>query len=124
MTVIDHLVGRLADDPAVALVTRLGAAGLGLLPLHLAIRRGRLGGCAGGLLRPLQPQPQLDQLFPAQSLKIAPAHQSRESAFRLRRKGVGKYRDGAPRHNLFSKGSQICVEVAFGRRGILRGFIE
>ncbi|HEX2556495.1 MAG TPA: hypothetical protein VHL98_22585, partial [Microvirga sp.] len=46
---------------------------------------------AGRLLRPLQTQHQLDQLFLAQSLKIAPAHQCRESAIRPRRKGVGNY---------------------------------
>ncbi len=95
-TVIDHLIGRAADDPAVTLVTGLGSARLGLLPLLLAIRRGRLGGCARRLLRPLQPQHQLDQLFLAQSLKIAPAHEGRESAFHLRRKGVGNYQPGLP----------------------------
>ena len=88
-TVIHHLIGRAADDPAMTLVPGLGSARLGLLPLLLAIGRGRLGGCAGRLLRPLQTQHQLDQLFPAQSLKIAAAHEGRESAFRLRRKRGG-----------------------------------
>src|SRR4051794_31090001 len=41
----------------------LGPAGLGFLPLLLAIRRRGLGGGARGLLRPLQAQHQLDQLF-------------------------------------------------------------
>src|SRR5918995_2556714 len=84
---IDHLIGRVADDPAVPLVPGLGAAGLGALALILAIGRGRLGRGARGLLRTLQPQHQLDQLLLAQTLKIAAAHECRESAIRLRRKG-------------------------------------
>ena len=43
---IDHLIGRLADDPAVTLVPGFGTTGLGALALLFAIRRGRLVGCS------------------------------------------------------------------------------
>ena len=68
-TMLDDLIGHGAEGPAVAFMTRLGAAGFGLLPTFLAIRRGRLGGGARGLLRPLQPQHQLDQFFLRQTLQ-------------------------------------------------------
>jgi Arc/MetJ family transcription regulator len=42
-------------------------------------------------LRPLQSQHQLDQLFLAQTLKIAAAHDNRESAKPALRKGLGNY---------------------------------
>ena len=45
-TMIDDPIGRLARPAALPLMPRLGAAGLGLLALLLAIRRGRLGGSA------------------------------------------------------------------------------
>ena len=90
-TVRHDLIGVVAERPAVTLVTGLGAAGLGLLALLLAIRGGRLGGGARGLLRSLQPQHQLDQLLLAQTLKIAAAHLTRESANSAPRKGVGNY---------------------------------
>ncbi len=86
---LHDLVRCVADDPAVALVPGLGTAGLALLPLLLAIGRGWLGRGAGRLLRPLQPQHQLDQLLLAQTLEIAPAHVRRESAIHLRGKRVG-----------------------------------
>src|SRR3954469_17027848 len=41
--VVDHLVRVFRDATPVALMARLGAAGAGLLPSLLAIRRGRLG---------------------------------------------------------------------------------
>jgi transposase, IS5 family len=44
-------------------------------------------------LRPLQPQHQLNQLFLAQTFKIAAAHTSRESANPSWRKGLGNYLD-------------------------------
>ena len=59
-TMLDDCVGIIADDAAMALVTGLGAAGLGLRALLLAIGRGRFGRDARGLLWPLQPQHQLD----------------------------------------------------------------
>ena len=59
--------------------------------LLLAIGRGRLGRGARGLLWPLQPQHQLDQLFAAQPFKVAAAHLTRESAKSVPRKGVGNY---------------------------------
>jgi hypothetical protein len=43
-------------------------------------------------LRPLQPQHQLNQLFLAQTFKIAAAHTSRESAKPASRKGLGNYK--------------------------------
>src|SRR4051812_44552267 len=88
----DDGVGIIADPPAVALVARLGPTGLGLLAPLLAVAGGRLGGGARGRLRPLQPQHQLDQLLPAQTLKLAATHPTRESAKAPRRKGMGNYR--------------------------------
>src|SRR5215212_7588906 len=79
-TMLDDLIGRLAHHPAVALMARLGPARLGFLPLLFAIRRRGLGGGARGLLRPLQAQHQLDQLFLAQTLKLASTHPALESA--------------------------------------------
>ena len=42
-TMLDDRIGIIAHDAAVTLVTGLGAAGLGVLALLLAVRRGRLG---------------------------------------------------------------------------------
>lgn len=77
---LDDRIGIIAQHPAVTLVTRLGAAGLGVLALLLAIRRGRLGRGARGLLWLLQPEHQLDQLLAAQPFQFAAAHPARESA--------------------------------------------
>lgn len=92
---LDDRVRILAHHSAVALVTRLDAAGLGLLAPLLAIRRRRLRRCARGFVRALQPQHQLDQFLAAQPLKIAPAHPTRESVKSDPRKGVGNYRKRA-----------------------------
>ncbi len=88
---VDNGIGIVAHDAAVALVARLGPAGLGLITPLLAVRRGRLRRSARRLLRALQPQHQLDQLLAAQPLKIASAHPARESAKPDPRKGVGNY---------------------------------
>src|SRR4051794_10232535 len=69
----------------------LGSARPGFLPLLLAIRRRGLGGGARGLLRPLQAQHQLDQLFLAQTLKLNTTHPALESAKTPSLKGVGNY---------------------------------
>jgi hypothetical protein len=79
-TMLDHCVGIGAQHPAVTLVAGLGAAGLGLLPLLLAVGRGRLGRGARGLLWPLQPQHQLDQLLAAQPFQFASTPPTKESA--------------------------------------------
>src|ERR1700712_2063206 len=86
---VDDLIGIVTHHPAVTFVARLRAAGLGLLAPLLAIRRGRLGGGARGLLRTLQPQHQLDQLLTTQTLKIAATHPTRESAKSPTRKRRG-----------------------------------
>ena len=85
-------------------MARLGASRLGALAPFLPIRGRRLGGCARGLLRPLQPQHQLDQLRLAQPLKRVPLHARIESANPLPCKGgVGNYpllsRQAAPPGN-------------------------
>jgi hypothetical protein len=90
-TMLDHHIGVLAHHPAVALVTGLGAAGLGLLAPLLAVCRRRLRRRARGLVRPLQPQHQLNQLLTTQTLKIAATHLTRESA-----KSPNRKRPGAP----------------------------
>jgi hypothetical protein len=90
-TMLDDRIGIVAHHPAVTLVTGLGAAGLGLRALLLAICRGRLRRSARGLLWPLQPQHQLDQLLAAQPLQFASAHPTKESAKSDPRKGVGNY---------------------------------
>src|SRR4051812_47493817 len=70
-----------------AFVPRLGPAGAGLLAAFLAVRGGRLGGGARGLLRALQPQHQLDQFVLAQAFEIGASHDGRESASSVPRKG-------------------------------------
>src|SRR4051812_48124030 len=105
---LDHLIRRGADDPAVTFMSRLGATGFGLIPTLLAIRRGRLRGCARGLRRPLQPQHQFDQLFLAQTLKIAATHDTRESANPSSRKALGNYIAVA------KKLSFICLNYSVG----------
>src|SRR5215210_9298221 len=90
-TGLDNRIGRLAHPPAGALMAGLGPAGLGFLPLLLAIPRGWLGGGARGLLRPLQAQHQLDQLFLAQTLKLATTHATFESTKMTDLKGLGNY---------------------------------
>ncbi len=91
---IDHRIGIVVHDAAMALVARLGTAGPGLIAPLLAIRRGRLRGGARGLLRALQTQHQFDQLLATQPLKIASTHPTRESAKPCPRKGVGNYEGG------------------------------
>src|SRR4051812_47713480 len=70
-----------------AFVPRLGPAGAGLLAAFLAVRGGRLGGGARGLLRALQPQHQLDQVVLTQAFEIGASHDGRQSASSGPRKG-------------------------------------
>jgi hypothetical protein len=79
-TVVDHPIRRIAQPSVMPLVAWLGAAGFGRLAPLFAIGRGRLGGGARGLVWPLQPQHQLDQLGLAQTLKLVAAHAHTESA--------------------------------------------
>jgi hypothetical protein len=88
-TMLDDLIGRPAHHAAVALVPRLGATRLRALALLFAIRRGRLGRGARGLLRPPQAQHQLDQLFLAQTLKLNTTHPARQSAKTISLKRLG-----------------------------------
>jgi len=90
-TMVEHRVGLIASHSAVALVTGFGTARFGLLPLLLAIRRGRFGRGPRGLLRSLQPQHQFNQFLAAQPLKFAATHLTMESAKTDPRKGVGNY---------------------------------
>jgi hypothetical protein len=78
--VLDDPIGILGKGAAVAFVPRLGPAGAGLLAAFLAVRGGRLGGGARGLLRALQPEHQLDQFVLAQAFEIGAFHDGRESA--------------------------------------------
>ncbi len=72
------------------------AAGLGLISTLLTITRGRLGGGSRGLLRPLQPQHQLNQFFLRQTLQISAIHLPMDSGIAAADKGVGNYAQGHP----------------------------
>ena len=72
--VIDDMIEILAQSPAMAFMTGLGAARAGLVALRLAIRRRQLGRRSRRLGRLLKTKHQLDQLGLAQTLKIVPAH--------------------------------------------------
>src|SRR4051794_28083748 len=85
--VLDDPIGILGKGAAMAFVPRLGPAGAGLLAAFLAVRGGRLGGGARGLLRTLQPQHQLDQFVLAQAFEIGASHDGTESASSAPRKG-------------------------------------
>ena len=89
--VIDNPVRVGAERSAMALVPGLGTSGAGLLAALLAVRGRRLRRGARGLLRPLQPQHQLDQLRLAQPLKFVSLHVQTESAIPPHCKGVGNY---------------------------------
>src|SRR4051812_50006785 len=80
-----------------AFVPRLGPAGAGLLAAFLAVRGGRLGGGARGLLRALQPEHQLDQFVLAQAFEIGASHDGRESASSVPRKGGARTEPSASR---------------------------
>src|SRR6185369_13750136 len=95
--VLDEPIGILGKGAAVAFVPRLGPAGAGLLAAFLAVRGGRLGGGARGLLRPLQPEHQLDQFVLAQAFEIGASHDGRESASSAPRKGGARAERSASR---------------------------
>src|SRR4051794_20121390 len=89
--------GILGKGAAVAFVPRLGPAGAGLLAAFLAVRGGRLGRGARGLLRALQPEHQLDQFVLAQAFEIGAFHDGRESASSVPRKGGARTERSASR---------------------------
>jgi hypothetical protein len=95
--VLDDPIGILGKGAAVAFVPRLGPAGAGLLAAFLAVRGGRLGGGARGLLRALQPEHQLDQFVLAQAFEIGASHDARESASSVPRKGGARAERSASR---------------------------
>jgi hypothetical protein len=79
-TMHDDGIGIVAHHSAVAFVTGFGPAGLGLRALLLAIFRWRLEQGARGLLWPLQPQHQFDQILAAQPFNIASVQSQTVSA--------------------------------------------
>ena len=63
-----------------------------IFPLLLAVGRRRFRGRARGLVRPLHPQHQIDQLFLGKAFQISAIHPRIESPNELCRKGVGNCR--------------------------------
>ena len=76
---INDAIRVLTHRTAATFMTKLGAAGLCLVPTLLAITRGRLGRCARRLPWPLHPQHQIDQFFLRQTLQITSIHAPRDS---------------------------------------------
>lgn len=89
--VVDDAMEILAQRTAVTFVSGLGAAGLRLVTPLLAIRGGRLRRRPRRLLRPLQPQHQLDQFVLRKPLQITAIHTAMDPGFRHGGKGVGNY---------------------------------
>ena len=83
-------VGVFGQAARVAFMPRLGAAGLGVLALLFAIGRRRLRGIARGLLRPLKPQDQFDQLLFRKALQLVANYLNFESSRRKLRKTLAK----------------------------------
>ena len=75
-----------------AFMSRLGPAGLGVFPLLFPVGRRRFRGLARGLVRPLHPQHQFDQLFLGKAFQISAIYPRIESPNELCRKGVGNCR--------------------------------
>jgi hypothetical protein len=88
---VNDVIEILAHRPTVTFMTRLGTARSGLLTALLAIARGRLRRCARRLLRPLNLQHQINQLFLRQPLQITAIHTVMDSGNSARDKGVGSY---------------------------------
>jgi hypothetical protein len=80
--VVDKIVGIVAQFAIVRLVSRLRSAWTGVLPLFLLVRRRRFRRSSRSLLRVLQTQNQVDQLFLAQLLQITSIHCTMDSDFR------------------------------------------
>ena len=89
--VVADLVGICGKRPPMALVAGLRSARPGVLPPLLAIRRRRPGRSARRLLRPLQPQHQIDQLLFGKALQLVPIHRILESSNRSKRKSLAKF---------------------------------
>jgi len=88
--IIAEFIGMFRQRAVMRLMTWLGAAGSRPFPLRLLVRRRRLGGIARGLLRPLQPQNQFDQLLLAEPLQITPFHSPMDSDIYHPGKGAKK----------------------------------
>lgn len=92
-TMIDDAIEISGHHPAVPFMARPGSAGPGSLTLLLAVRRRRLRGRARRLLRTLNLQHQIDQLFLRQTLQITAFHTDRDLVFARFGKGVGNYQN-------------------------------
>jgi len=93
--IVTILIRVLAQRAYMRLVANLGAARPGIVALFLLVRRRRFGRIARILLGTLQAQHQIDQIFLAQPLQIAPVHARMDSDIlrrgKTRNPGVGKY---------------------------------
>ena len=124
---IDDRVGIIAHHAAMALVAGLGPARSGLLAPLFAVCGGRLRGRARGLVRTLQTQHQLDQFLPAQPLKIAAPHPTKESAKPDPRKGLGNYGrllHRAPQHGADAPVNDFVIALHTQGREILQTLID
>ena len=97
--VVADLVGSCGQRPPMALMAGLRSARPGVLPPLLAIRRRRPGRRARRLLRPLQPQHQIDQLLLGKALQLVPIHRVLEASNRRKRKSLAKF----PAHGRIAK---------------------
>ena len=85
-------VRRAAEFSRMPFMSGLRPAGRRIFPLLLAVGRRRFRGRARGLVRPLHPQHQIDQLFLGKAFQISAIHPRIESPNELCRKGVGNCR--------------------------------
>ncbi len=101
---LDDCVRIIADDAAMALVTGLGAAGLGVLPLLLAVRRGGLD--------------EVREVFSGRCSRstssISSSRLSRSSSLRPSHEGISEIRPAQEA----SSSRQAAQRWAFSRRPI------